>query len=81
LHNGVTIMGPVNLPSSLPRDASQLYASNISAFLKLIVQKGELAINQDDQIIKETLITHGGQVVNTRIREVMGKAEAQAVRS
>jgi len=81
LHNGVTIMGPVNLPSSLPRDASQLYAANISAFLKLIVQKGELAINQDDQIIKETLITHGGQVVNTRIREVMGKAEAQAVRS
>ena len=41
VHNGVTIMGPVNLPSALPRDASQLYSSNVSAFLKLIVQNGE----------------------------------------
>ena len=42
MHNGVTIMGPVNLPSALPRDASQLYAANVSAFLKLLAPKGEL---------------------------------------
>ena len=81
LHKGVTIMGPVNLPSALPRDASQLYASNVSAFLKLIVQNGEIKINRDDQIIQETLVTHDGQVVNTRVRELLEKAEAQAVRS
>ena len=81
VHNGVTIMGPVNLPSALPRDASQLYASNVSAFLKLIVQNGELKINHDDQIIRETLVTHGGQVVNPRVRDLLEKAEAQAVRS
>jgi NAD(P) transhydrogenase subunit alpha len=81
VHNGVTIMGPVNLPSALPRDASQLYASNVSAFLKLIVQNGEIKINLDDQIIRETLVTHGGQVVNPRVRDLLKKAEAQAVRS
>jgi NAD(P) transhydrogenase subunit alpha len=81
LYQGVTIMGPVNLPSALPRDASQLYASNVSAFLKLIVQNGEIKINRDDQIIQETLVTHGGQVVNARVRELLDKAEAQAVRS
>ena len=80
-HHGITIMGLVNLPSALPRDASQLYAANVSAFLKLIVQKGEIVIKRDDQIIQETLVTHEGQVVNTRVRERLEKAEAQAVRS
>ena len=76
VHHGITIMGPVNLPSALPRDASQLYSSNITALLKLMVQKGELVINRDDQIIRETLVTHEGQVVNTRVRELFGSASA-----
>ena len=61
-------MGPVNLPSSLPRDASQLYAANITAFLKLLAPKGELVMNREDQIIRDTLVTHGGEVVNSRVR-------------
>ncbi len=69
VHNGITIMGPVNLPSALPRDASQMYAANISAFLKLIIRSGELALNLDDQIVRETMVTHGGQVVNNRVSE------------
>ena len=81
MHHGVTIMGPLNLPSALPRDASQLYAANVSALLKLIAPKGELVLNRDDQIIQETLVTHEGQVVNMKIRELLGRAEAQAVRS
>lgn len=81
VHNGVTIMGPVNLPSALPRDASQLYASNVSAFLKLIAPKGELVLNREDQIIQETLVTHGGEVLNPRVRELLSKSESQAVRS
>jgi NAD(P) transhydrogenase subunit alpha len=81
VHNGITIMGPVNLPSALPRDASQLYAANVSAFLKLLAPKGELVMNLDDQIIRETLVTHEGQVVNARVRELLGRTEAQAVRS
>jgi H+-translocating NAD(P) transhydrogenase subunit alpha len=78
-YNGVTIMGPVNLPSALPRDASQLYAANVSSFLKLIVQKGDLALNLEDQIVKDTLVTHGGQVVNARVRELL--EASQEVRS
>ena len=74
-------MGPVNLPSALPRDASQLYAANVTAFLKLLAPKGELSINREDQIIRDTLVTHDGEVVNSRVRELLGRTEAQAVRS
>jgi NAD(P) transhydrogenase subunit alpha len=81
VHNGVTIMGPVNLPSALPRDASQLYAANVSAFLKLLAPKGEIVLNRGDQIIQETLVTHEGQIVNTRVQDLLGKSEVQAVRS
>src|SRR5207253_3211182 len=72
VHNGVTIMGPVNLPSSLPRDASQLYSANVSAFLKLLAPKGELVLNREDQIIQESLVTHDGQVVNKRVVDLLG---------
>jgi NAD(P) transhydrogenase subunit alpha len=81
VHKGITIMGPVNLPSALPRDASQLYSANISALLKLLAPKGELSINLEDQIIRDTLVTHGGEIVNSRVRELLGRTEAQAVRS
>lgn len=76
LHNGITIMGPVNLPSSLPRDASQLYSGNISAFLKLLAPKGELVLNREDPIIQETLVTHGGEVVNKGVADLSGNAAA-----
>ncbi|HYZ83540.1 MAG TPA: NAD(P) transhydrogenase subunit alpha, partial [Bryobacteraceae bacterium] len=76
LHNGIMIMGPVNLPSSLPRDASQLYSGNISAFLKLLAPKGELVLNREDQIIQETLVTHDGEVVNKRVLGLLGNPEA-----
>ena len=76
LHNGITIMGPVNLPSSLPRDASQLYSGNISAFLKLLAPKGELVLNREDQIIQETLVTHDGEVVNKGVLGLLGNAAA-----
>lgn len=81
VHNGVTIMGPVNLPSALPRDASQLYSSNVWTFLKLMLQKGEIVINTEDQIIAETLVTHGGSVVNSRIQQLLSRAESQVVTS
>jgi len=76
VHNGVTIMGPVNLPSSLPRDASQLYSANVSSFLKLLAPRGELALNFEDQIIQDTLVAHEGEVVNKRIRDLLVKAQA-----
>ena len=71
VHNGVTIVGPVNLPSRAPRDASQMYASNITAFLKLLIRDGALHLNREDQIIRETLVTHGDEVVHPGVRELL----------
>ncbi len=72
VHNGVSIMGPVNLPSMVPFHASQMFASNISAFLKLLITGEGVAVNREDEIIRETLVTHEGKVVHARIAELLG---------
>jgi len=76
VHQGISILGPLNLPSTAPYHASQMYGSNVAAFLKLMVKNGELTINREDEIIRETLVTHGGEVVNARVSELLGKAAA-----
>jgi NAD(P) transhydrogenase subunit alpha len=68
----VTIIGLVNLASAVPYHASQMYARNLSAFLLLLVKDGKLQLNLDDEIIRETLLTRGGAVVNPRVREFFG---------
>ena len=72
VHGGVTILGPVNLASMVPRDASLMFASNITALLKLLVQNGALALNLEDEIISESLVTHGNRVVHPRVCEILG---------
>ena len=67
--NGVNIIGTINLASTVPYHASQLYARNLMAFLLHIVKKGELQLNMDDEIIRETLMTRGGEIANMRVRE------------
>jgi H+-translocating NAD(P) transhydrogenase subunit alpha len=68
---GVTICGKINLGSSVPYHASMLYARNISAFLLHLVKQGKLEINLEDEIIRSTLLTHGGEIVNERVRELL----------
>jgi NAD(P) transhydrogenase subunit alpha len=81
MHQGISILGPLNLPSSAPYHASQMYGSNIAAFLKLMINKtGELTVNREDEIIRETLVTHGHQVVNPRVSELLGMANAAPAR-
>lgn len=78
--NGVRVFGPVNLPSAIPYHASQMYAKNILTFLKYLLDKeGNLTLNREDEIVKETLVTHGGEVVHPRVRELLGLPELQAV--
>jgi len=78
--NGVRIFGPINLPSTIPYHASQMYAKNILTFLKYLVNKeGNLTLNREDEIVKETLVTHGGDVVHARVRELLGLPELQPV--
>ena len=67
--NGVTIIGRINLASTVPYHASQMYARNLTAFLLLIVKKGQLDLNLQDEIIRETLLTRGGEIVKPRVRE------------
>jgi NAD(P) transhydrogenase subunit alpha len=72
VHQGITILGPLNLASSAPFHASQMYSSNVTSFLKLMLGKdGAFNINRDDEIIRETLVTHGNEVVHARVSELM----------
>ena len=63
-HGGVAVLGPLNVPSTVPFHASQMLSSNITAFLRLIVPEGNLAIDGSDEIIRETLVTHEARVVH-----------------
>ena len=78
VHQGIHILGPLNLPSTVPYHASQMFASNVSAFLKLLVKKGELALDPNDEIVRETLVTQGNQIVHARVRELLGISAAGA---
>jgi len=69
--HGVTIHGPENLAGTVPYHASQMYAKNISTFLLHLIKKGEVKIDLEDEITKETLLTRDGDVVHPRIREAL----------
>ncbi len=73
---GVSIMGPLNLPSTIPYHASQMYAKNIATFLKYLIRDGKLALDREDEIVRETLVTHGGEVVHPKVREMLGQTAA-----
>ncbi|HUG90715.1 MAG TPA: hypothetical protein VML55_07780, partial [Planctomycetaceae bacterium] len=70
--NGVTIIGATNLPALIPYHASEMYSRNVAAFLKLLAKDGRLAINTDDEIVRDTMVTRDGQVVHHRVRELLG---------
>jgi len=70
--HGVTIIGPVNLASGVPFHASQVYARNLTSFLTNLVKDGKVRPAADDDIIRDTLLTQGGEVANARVRESLG---------
>jgi NAD(P) transhydrogenase subunit alpha len=70
--NGVSIHGPVNLPATVPYHASQMYAKNIATFLKYLVKDGQLQLDPEDEIVRETMVTHEGAVVHPRVKEALG---------
>jgi H+-translocating NAD(P) transhydrogenase subunit alpha len=65
----VTIIGAINLASSVPYHASQMYARNLTAFLVYMTKEGKLQLNLQDEIIRETMVTSGGEIVNARVRD------------
>ncbi|PYV54397.1 MAG: Re/Si-specific NAD(P)(+) transhydrogenase subunit alpha [Acidobacteria bacterium] len=69
VEHGVTVIGAINLASGVPYHASQMYARNVTAFLLHLVKDGKLQLNLNDEIIRETLVTHDGEIVNDRVRD------------
>jgi NAD(P) transhydrogenase subunit alpha len=79
VEHGVTIIGWFNLASTVPYHASQMYARNVTAFLLYLIKDGKLQLNLEDEIVRDTLLTHGGEVVNARVREFFGLPALPAV--
>jgi H+-translocating NAD(P) transhydrogenase subunit alpha len=69
--HGVTIIGAVNLASGVPYHSSMMYARNITAFLTHLIKDQKLNLNLEDEIVRETLLTRGGEIVQTRVREFL----------
>jgi NAD(P) transhydrogenase subunit alpha len=63
VRKGVTIVGETNLPSTMPLHASQMYARNIASFLGLLVHDGALHLDFEDEIVRDTCVTHEGRVL------------------
>jgi len=80
VEHGVTIMGSINLASTVPYHASQMYAKNVATFLLHLVKDGKLQLNMQDEIVRDTLLTQGGEIVNARLREIY-KLPALAAKS
>jgi H+-translocating NAD(P) transhydrogenase subunit alpha len=75
VHNGVTILGPVNLPSLIPQHASQMLSANLAAVAKLLIREGKIGMDLDDQIIRESLVTHEGRVVHPKVAELLAASQ------
>ena len=73
VESGVTILGPVNLPSEIPDHASQMFGNNVTKFLGNMVKDGQIEWTADDEIIRETTITRDGVITNDRIQSLLAK--------
>ncbi|HUU81953.1 MAG TPA: Re/Si-specific NAD(P)(+) transhydrogenase subunit alpha [Phycisphaerae bacterium] len=72
VEKGVTILGPTNLPAAVPFHASQMYAKNITTFLLNMAKEGELNIDLDDEITRDSMVSRDGEVVHQRVRDLLG---------
>ena len=71
ISHGVKILGPLNLPSSIPADASRMYSRNIHSFLQQIIKDGELNLDFEDEIVDGKCITHEGKVVHETVKKAI----------
>ena len=76
--HGVTIIGPINLPASMPIHASEVYAKNISALLALMINKDkQLEINFTDDILDGSCVTHNGEIRSQRVKDALSANSQQ----
>jgi H+-translocating NAD(P) transhydrogenase subunit alpha len=69
---GVKVIGPVNLPSEMPNDASALYAKNLANLMELLVDEGKLKLDFEDEVVAGACLTHDGEIKNERAKEAAG---------
>ena len=75
---GVTIIGPLNIPSTVPYHASQMYAKNITTFFLNMIKEGALVLDTEDEIVRDTMVARDGDVVSPVVREALGVSQAGA---
>ena len=78
VEHGVTILGPTNLPSEIPNDASQMLSKNITTFLFNMLKDGQLKVDPSDEIVSGTLVAEEGDVKHPRIREILDMPPLEA---
>lgn len=69
--DGITILGPVNLPASVPTHASQLYSKNLQELLKLLVKEGQIHLDLADEILAGACVTAEGDIRNPRVKSLL----------
>jgi len=78
---GVTILGPLNVPATIPFHASQMFSKNVATFLLHLVHEGAVQLDPEDEITAGTLVVHQGKIVHPMVSELMedirGVGEAQ----
>ncbi|MBD2066998.1 Re/Si-specific NAD(P)(+) transhydrogenase subunit alpha [Leptolyngbya sp. FACHB-671] len=77
VHHGVTIIGTINLPASMPIHASQMYAKNLLTLVQYLVKDGALQLNFEDDIVNSACVVHAGEIRNQRVREALGTPSPQ----
>ncbi len=68
-HGGVIILGPTDLPSQVARDGSSMFSNNITSLIKHLTEDGEITLDLDDEITRDTLVARSGEVLHPRMRE------------
>jgi NAD(P) transhydrogenase subunit alpha len=76
--NGVTIIGPMNLPASMPVHASQMYAKNVLTLVQYLIKDSALHLNFEDDIISSTCVTNNGEILNQRVRDGLTQVRINA---
>ena len=72
VEHGVTIDGTINLPATVPYHTSQMYAKNVVTFLLHLQKENAIDGDSEDEIVKDMLVTRGGEVLNGRVRDALG---------
>jgi len=73
--HGVKILAPLDLPSSISYHTSEMFSRNVTALLGEMLNKGELNIDPDDEVVAGTMLTHEGKIMNQHVIDLLDREE------